>query len=506
MKTFGTLFFSFLALGLFAQVDINALDQYFQKAQKDWNVPGMSIAVVKDGKVVLAKGYGVIEQGESTPVDENSIYAIASNTKAFVAAAIGILVDEGKMSWDDPVQKHLPYFELYDPWVAKNAKVRDLLCHRLGLGTFSGDVLWFKSNYSAEEVVKRARHLPGHYDIRAGYGYSNLMFIAAGEVVKTVSGKTWGQFLKERIFQPLGMGRSVTSTSALKLMKNVAKPHKTIYGPIEPIEYVAWDNMGAAGGILSSAADMAKWMNLQLNNGKHEGKTIFSTNAQNTWWTLHNSFMVSPGSKQRYPTRHVSGYGLGWSMADHAGRMVVSHGGGYDGMYSHLMMVPEEKMGIVVLTNSMTAISSNLCWYTIDRFLNQAMKDWSLEGLESDKKHQQSRKDIVEQRLKSRVSGTQPSLPLSAFAGKYGDALYGDFEVKLISNQLELIFPQAPGLNATLSHFHYNTFEIKWKEVNAWFDFGTIQFMTDNQNKVTGIQFDVPNEDIFFEEIQAKRK
>lgn len=497
------LFHSLLAC---AQVDVTALDQYFQQAQKDWNVPGLSIAVVKDGKVVLAKGYGVLEKGKTSKADENSLYAIASNTKAFVSASIGILVEEGKLNWDDPVQKYLPYFELYDPYVSKHTTVRDLLCHRVGLGTYSGDAIWYKTNYSAEEVVKRVKYLPSAYEFRAGYGYTNLMFIAAGEVIRAASGKPWDVFVKERIFKPLGMERSQTSTSALGNLSNVAMPHKSIYGPAEPIPYAGWDNMGAAGGIISSVSDMAKWLNLQLNQGKYEGKTIFSAQTQETFWTMHNSFRVSAAQKQRYFKRHFSGYALGWSIADYGGRVVLSHGGGYDGMYSQVMMVPEEKLGIVVLTNSMTGISPNLCQYVVDRYLNLPLKDWSKEGIPGELQHQAERRKMVETRKAAQVKNTTPGVPQSALLGQYHDPLYGTLEVKLGANQqLELHFPHGPQLDAVLSHWHYDTYEIKWKQNHAWYDFGTLQFVTDNNRKVVGIEFDVPNEDIFFEEIHAKK-
>ncbi|HOY21191.1 MAG TPA: serine hydrolase [Haliscomenobacter sp.] len=496
----------FHSLLTWAQIDVQALDQYFQQAQKDWNVPGLSIAVVKNGKVILAKGYGVLEKGKTALADENSLYAIASNTKAFISASIGILVDEGKLKWDDPVQKYLPYFELYDPYVSKHATVRDLLCHRLGLGTFSGDAIWYKTNYSAEEVVKRAHFLPQNYEFRAGYGYTNLMFIAAGEVIRAASGQPWDVFVKERIFKPLGMDRSQTSTSALSSMSNVAMPHKSIYGPVEPIPYAGWDNMGAAGGIISSVSDMARWMNLQLNQGSHNGLAIFSTQAQETFWTMHNSFKVTAGQKQRYPTRHFAGYGLGWNIADHGGRMIVSHGGGYDGMYSHVMMVPEEKLGVVVLTNSMTGISPNLCFYVVDQYLGQPRKDWSKLGISGELQYQAERRNIVEMRKAARVKNTTPALSASALVGKYTDPLYGTIEVKMIGDKLEMHFPHGPQLDAVLGHWHYDTYEIQWKQTHAWYDFGTVQFLTDNNRKVTGIQFDVPNEDIFFEEIHAKKQ
>lgn len=490
---------------LTAQIDYKILDQYLAKAQQDWDIPGMAIGIIENGEVKLAKGYGHLKSGTETTVDGNSIFAIASNTKAFISAAIGILVDEGKLKWDDPVQQYLPYFELYAPYVSANITVRDLLCHRAGLGTFSGDVIWYKSNYSAEEVVKRAAKVPQDYGFRSGYGYSNLMFITAGEVIEAVSGQPWHEFIKKHIFQPLDMARTRTSVEDLKKMTNVAQPHKPTDGKNRPIPYVNWDNMGAAGGILSSVNDMLKWVQLQIDGGKTGDQQIFSARAQETFWQPHNNFRVSSGTKEYFPTRHVSGYALGWSYFDHGGQMVYNHGGGYDGMYSKVVVVPEAKLGIVILTNSMKGISNPLTYHILDQAFNLEPKDWNKQGLEGEERGAAFRKKRIDDRIASRLPDTKPTLELPAYAGKYSDDMFGTIEVNHTEKGLELHFPSAPSLDATLEHWHLNTFEIKWKEVHAWFDFGTLQFVLDNNGKVQSLQFDVPNDDIFFEEIHAKR-
>ena len=499
---------SLLYLGVFtvhAQYDIQQLDQYFEQAHKDWNIPGMAIGIVKDGKVVLAKGYGVLENGKYDNVDGNSIFAIASNTKAFIGTALGILVEEGKLKWDDPVQKYLPYFRLYDDYASQQATVRDLLCHRLGLGTFSGDVIWYKSNYSAEETVKRAAEVPQDYGFRAGYGYSNLMFITAGEVIKAVSGQSWDAFIKDRIFDPIGMDRTRTSVSDLETMENVAQPHKPSGKENNAIPYANWDNMGAAGGILSSAEDMLKWIQLNIDGGTYEGTQVFKESTQSELWKPHNNHKVSKGSKKLYPSRNFNGYGLGWGLSDYGGQMVAAHGGGYDGMYSRVTVVPGANLGIVVLTNSMKGISTYLSYKAIDHFLEMEAKDWSKIGLEGQARGEKRRQSTLEGRYKSRLSDTQPSLALKDFTGLYTCKMYGDIEIKLEGDQLLVDFKRAPNLNAKLSHWHLNTFEIQWNEVHAWFDFGTLQFVLDNNGKAQELQFDVPNGDIFFEEIQAKK-
>lgn len=503
------IFFSLIVLwwsSIMAQVDLKAIDQYIRKAQIDWEVPGLSVAIVKDGATVLAKGYGVKSMGQNEPVDEHTLFAIASNSKAFTSASLAMLVEAGKLHWDDPVQRYLPFFSLYDPYVSSHATVRDLLCHRLGLGTFSGDVLWYKSHYTAEEVVKRVKHLPQAYEFRSGYGYSNLMFMAAGEVIKAASGLSWDQYVRTHIFTPLGMSRSLTTVSELQKTGNFASPHKSIYGPAEPIPYVNWDNMGAAGGILSSASDMARWIQLQLAGGSWQGKTLFKPESQEVFWTIHNSFPVSAATRRNTPGRNYSGYALGWSVTETAGQRIIAHSGGYDGMYSQVMLVPDLHLGIVVLTNSMTSVGSMLCNYIVAKYLDLPEKKWSEQALENNRKGQQERRRWVEERQQKRLSGTMPIIPLNDLAGTFHDPLYGDIIITADGSKLKMHFPHAPALDAILEHWHHQTYQILWNEPQAWFDFGTVQFVLDNNAAmVTGIEFDVPNEDIFFDEIHAKR-
>ncbi len=504
LSTFLLLLFTFL---LTAQPTAKQLDAYFTEAHQDWDIPGMAIGIIKDGEVILAKGYGVLEVGKEEPVDANTLFAIASNTKAFISASLALLVDRGAISWDDTVVDHLPYFRMYDDFVTQHTTIRDLLCHRAGLGTFSGDVIWYKSNYPGEELVKRVAELPAAYDFRAGYGYSNLMFITAGEVIKAVTGQPWDAFVKEHFFGPLKMDRTITSTDELEKMSNVATPHKhkRMYGKNEPIEWVNWDNMGAAGGIISSVNDMLNWVQLQIDQGRWEGEPLISADRQIDYWTPHNSYRLSSNARRNYPMRHFSGYGLGWGVFDYDGRFVASHSGGYDGMFSRVAIMPEERLGIVVLTNSMKSISNAIMYYTFDRFLGRDLRDWSGEGLENYLRGKEEHEEWLDNLRTQRLAGTQPGLPLSDYTGFYRCERYGEIEVEIEDGQLKLDFKPAPDLAATLEHWHFNTFEIKWEKEHAWFDFGTVQFVLDNNGGVEGIEFDVPNYDIFFHEIKARK-
>lgn len=502
-------FFSILIIGLSqpldAQTDVQKIDQYLSAARADWNIPGMSVAIVKDGEILLSKGYGVTEAGTNKPVDENTLFAIASNTKAFVSAAISKLVAEGELSWDDKVKTYIPEFELYDDYVSNNATIRDLLCHRLGLGTFSGDNMWYKSTLNVPELITRLKYLEQAYPFRSGYGYSNLMFITAGEVITRVAKKPWTDYVKESFFTPLEMNRTITSTGELDSKGNYAMPHKPYEDGNAVIPWVNWDNMGAAGGIISSANDMSNWMMMHLNKGLYGSDTILHRNQQNVMWTIHNSHVISDKGKEQIPGRHFSGYGLGWGLGDYHGNMLVTHSGGYDGMYSRVMLVPDQNLGIAILTNSMKGISTPLCFYIVNQFIKKDQRDWSAEWLEKSNTSS-SEPSKIDQIKAAKVKKSKPTLSLESYAGRYWSGMHGDVTITQTGkDKLRLEFESAPALSATLRHWHYDAWEIIWDETHAWFDFGLVQFQLDEKLDVTGLSFSVPNYDIFFDEVDLKR-
>ena len=487
-------------------VDLEGLDAMIAQAQEDWPVPGLAVVIVKDGEAVLMKGYGERELGGGEPVDEHTLFAIASNSKAFTSASLAMLVEEGKLSWDDPVRKHLPYFQLYDPYVSQEMRIRDLLSHRSGLGTFSGDLLWYGTGYTPEEVVRRTRYVPQAGSFRASYGYSNLMFLAAGEVIAAVSGMPWADFVESRILTPLGMDRTVTSTAALPRTENVATPHKNWTDRVEPIEWYNWDIMAAAGGIISSVSDMARWLELQLGNGEAEGLRLFSEDSSWEMWTVHTPRAVSAGSRDSSPSTHFRGYGLGWGLNDYQGRLIVSHGGGYDGMFSRVVLVPEEDLAMAVFTNSMTSISTAITNTILDAYLGGESQDWSrtlLMNWRSARSGFEARQDRFEE---ERMEGTHPSLELEGYAGRYGGPMYGDGTVSFEDGRLVLRLLPNPDLVADLTHLHHDTFLIDWRNTFAWFGKGAATFLLDPYGTVTEVKLDVPNEDLWFHELELKRK
>ena len=496
-----------LALNSWAQVKVNskqlkAIDKHLETQTQKWNIPGVAVAIVRGDEVLLSRGYGVKNINKSEKVDENTLFAVASNTKAFTATAIGMLVDEGKMSWDDKVQKHLPYFQLYDPYVSTNMTVRDLLCHRSGLETFSGDLIWYGSQYSREEVIKRARFLEPKYEFRAHYGYQNIMFIAAGEIVAKVSGMSWDDFIKTRFFEPMQMTSSNTSIDAFTPTSNVADPHNEKNGTNQAIEWTNWDNIGGAGAINSSVHDMGKWLQCQLNSGKVDTTQLFSKQVQKETWNIHTPKNISDWSSSMMPSKTINGYGLGWDIFNYQGRKIVTHGGGYDGMISQTVMIPEEDLAFVVLTNNINYLPFVLTYELTDMLLksdnptkiNQTLYEYKLED-------QATLEKAMVAAEEGRIKNTSPSLDLAKYAGTYGGDMYGNCVVRLIGDQLAFQFEPTPLFRGTLRHWHYDTFQLNWG-TKMMLPSGTVQFIIGVDGEVEEMGIVVENPDFDFTELE----
>ncbi len=489
-----------------AQFVPDAFSQYAEAARDSFDVPGMSIAIVKDGEVVFSRGFGVRHLVDGGEVDGNTLFAIASNTKGFIATMIAQLVDAGAVGWDDKVRDYLPGFAMYDPYVTSDIRIRDLLSHSSGLGTFSGDLLWYGTAYTAADVVERIRYVPQAKPFRGGYGYSNLMFITAGEVIKAVSGQSWDVRAQEHIFDQIGMTRTVTSTTVLPQTSNVAAPHKLENGSSTPIEWFNWDTPGAAGGIISSTRDLTQWMMLHLNHGVLGGDTLFSMDASHEMWSPQTVIPLSRTSLEFIPERHFSAYGLGFALYDYKGRKIVTHGGGYDGMFSRVTMVPEENLGIVILTNGMTSVQTALTYRLLDDYLGADGRDWVAVYLERAKNAREREIRKWADREASRVEGTSPSKALADYTGTYGGDMYGDGRITLADGKLVLELLPNKDLVADLTHWHYDTFKLEWRQEFAWFNDGWIQFELDIQGDVIEMKMDVPNDDFWFYELELKRK
>jgi len=479
--------------------DLGRLDAYIEKARANWQVPGLAVAIVKDGKTVFARGYGVKQLGGRERVDTDTVFAIASNTKAFTAAAVAILVDEHKLEWHDRVAEILPYFQLYDPWVTRDIRVEDLLCHRVGLRTFSGDLLWYGTSYSREEILRRARYLKPEYPFRDGYGYSNLMVLAAGEVVAKKAGMSWDEFVRERLFMPLGMRRTTTTVRNLAALGNYATPHASFESPVASIGWVNWDSMAPAGGIISSVNDMSRWLLLQLGGGTIDGRRIFSEAAQREMWEPHN-VMSGPAPMERGAESHFSMYGLGWVISDFRGRFTVSHGGAYDGMFSEVWMMPEERLGVVVLTNCDRGVGRPILNRVRDVFLGLGERDYSAEALARNRNARTARK---EQPL---AQTAHPPIGLEQYAGTYGGPMYGDATVAREGGRLVLKLLPNPDFVADLTPIGEDAFTLKWRKRFAFFAGGRAQFLVDPRGRVTEMRLDIPNNDFWFDELEFKKR
>jgi CubicO group peptidase (beta-lactamase class C family) len=488
--------------------DLSALDSYCEKARQDWNVPGFSIAIVEDGKVLVARGYGVRELNRPEPVTENTLFAIASNSKAFTAGAIAILVKDKKLKWDDRVQEFLPWFEVFDdPWISHEARIDDLLCHRMGFRTFSGDLIWWNTPYSAEEVVRRAHYLKPQFGFRRGYGYSNIMLIAAGEVIAHVSGKPWAEFVRAEILKPLGMTNTALSVQELKTRPDVATPHGADDdGKPYPIAWQQWDSTAAAGGVISSAADLSRWMRLQLNLGEFGGTRLWTPAQAWKMWALHAPIPFIPSSAKDEQVFTLNGAGLGWFVGVYKDEFVVRHTGAYDGMFSQTMLVPKKKIGIVVLSNGMTGLPASVAHYALDELLGEHEKDWSADNLKKAVEAREKKKKEKNSAGEKRLKNTKPSLALEKYAGRYGGSMYGDAEVALDKGKLVLRLLPTPDLTADLVHWQHDVFEVKWHKKHAWFGDGKVQFLLNQQSAVTEFKMDVPNEDFWFDELEFKKR
>jgi CubicO group peptidase (beta-lactamase class C family) len=485
-----------------------ALDKLFASSLTAFNVPGMAVAIVQNDEVIFSKGYGVANVSTNEPVTDETVFAIASNSKAYTAAALATLVDQGKLKWDDKVRKYLPEFELYDPYVSNELTVRDLLCHRSGLATFSGDVMWYGSSHSRAEVLRRARYLEPVSGFRAQFGYQNILFLAAGEIIPAVTGKSWDEYIAKQFFSPLGMTR--TSTSILNLPGNgVAAPHNEVKGKLVPIPWVNWDNIGPAGSINSSVKDHARWIRLQLGKGTLEGREYWKAARTDEMWENNTPVRVSNWQRHHMPSRHFNGYGLGWQLMEYRGEKVVSHGGGYDGFISQTVMVPGKNLGFVILTNSNNSLPSCLMFEVLDAYLGGSEEsDWVNLFLGYKKSDEEATETARKEDLANRKMDTRPSLPLSEYCGTYTSELYGDVEVapgREDQGGLELYFKPTPLHDALLSHWHYDTFELTWQKQHM-LPPGKATFVLDAQGKVTELKIVVDNPDLDFTELKLVRQ
>lgn len=426
----------------------DSLDHYVQRALIDWEIPGVSVCVVKDGKVVIMKAYGVKEWGRPEKVDTNTLFMIGSNSKAFTATALAMLDADKKLSLDDKVTKWLPEFRLNNKAAGEQAIIRDLLCHRLGFMTFQGDFTYWTSNLTREQVIEKMSHIKAVYPFRTTWGYTNAAFLTAGQIIPKACGLSWEQFIQDSLFTPLGMTHSLALSKDLPAAPNKCAPYTRADGKLIKIPYCSIDNLAPAGSISSSVSDMSKWVLMQLNKGKYEGRQIVpaSAIAQTRW---PHSILGNGG--HQYNESHFSLYGLGWMLQEYDGRKIISHTGGVNGFVTSVTLMPEENLGIVVLTNTdQNAFYEALKWEILDAWLKLPYRNYSGVYLQQTLRQREEEATTDKRYRDSIALHPSPALPLTAYTGKYTSDVYGDMQVTLRNGELRMVFSHHPDMYAHL--------------------------------------------------------
>ena len=451
-----------------AQLSAPQLDSLLQSSLRKFNVAGVAIAIVKDGKIFYEKGFGVKSIATNMPVDVHTNFQIASNSKAFTTAALSILIDEGKINWKDKVRTYIPEFKMYNDYVTENFLIEDLLCHRSGLGLGAGDLMDFPdgTNFTIKDKLTFAQYFKPTSAFRTQFDYDNQLYMVAGELIARVSGMTWEKFIQTRILDPLQMSNSYSSLEAMKDKTNMATPHSTSTGKIRTIDWFIEHINGAAGGIVSNVDDMSKWMITQLNKGKYGTdlkNQIFSPARQKEMWTIHT---VIPASDFPRYNQHFSGYGLGWGLADIKGNLQVSHTGGLPGMLTSVTLIPDLKLGIVILTNTESgggSLFSAVRQTIIDSYLGLDDYGWVEKYSQRMAANASSADSVTAKVWETVAAAKNTNIHVADYTGIYEDKWFGKIEVFLKGDQLWFKAYRSPKLNGPMSFYKANTFAIKWE-------------------------------------------
>lgn len=474
------------------------LDARIENAMKVMGVPGMAVAIVEGDKAVVAKGYGVLKLGSSEPVDADTIFPIGSVSKAFTSAALAVLVDDGKIGWDDHVVDHLPGFQMYDPWVTREMTIRDLLVHRSGLGLGAGDLLFVpRTSRSREDTVYRLRYIKPATSFRSGYAYDNILYVVAGQLIEAVSGQSWEVFVRDRVLKPAGMLHSTTESSVRFARKNRAQPHARIQGKIRGVgelevlderTNVISDSVAPAGGVLSSANDMARWLEIQLAHGALPGAgkddpRLFSEVQGIEMWTPQ---VLMPTG--RYPppiaeaSPQFSAYALGWDVDEYRGAKIIEHGGAVFGVHTLVVLIPEKNVGFYLQINSEDSVALvGMKYELLDHYLDAPPRDW-VGDFASFKKSRIAAGLEALKATQAEVKRSRPSLPLAQYAGNYADPWYGPINITSEKGKLRMNFTLSPGMVGSLEHFQYDTFRTVWDDPSI--ENAYVTFALDAEGKV----------------------
>jgi CubicO group peptidase (beta-lactamase class C family) len=503
---FKTLLFSLLITNIcYGQYTSKQVDSIMGYAMDKFNVAGVAMAIVKDGEIIHSKGYGVKSAVTKSPVNENTNFAIASNSKAFTTAALAILVEEGKLTWQDKVKDHIPEFKMYNPYVTENFNIQDLLTHRSGLGLGVGDLMFWPdgSNFTIDDLLSSFQHFKPVSAFRTKFDYDNLLYLVAGEVIKRVSGMSWEDFISERIFQPIDMDNSFASIDRIKDKKNLAKPHDSNSGTLKVLSDFQQMINGAAGGIYSNVDDISKWMLLHLNNGKYGDSLkneLFTLKSQREMWKIHT---VTDVDRNPHYNSHFSGYGLGWALSDIKGNMKVSHNGGLPGMLSRTIMIPDINLGLVILTNTSddgAGIFSSVSNTIVDSYLGLDDFGWIDKYAEYYQNKKEKGDSITKEVWKVVESVDNSQLKIENYIGVYKDDWFGNVEVFMNGKKIWMKSHRSPKLNGEMYFYNSNTFAVKWEYQDMNGD-AFAMFTLDEKGKAQSIKMKgiSPNIDFSFD-------
>ena len=437
--------------------DSLSIDLIISNALKVWSTPGVAIAIVRDGQPIVVKGYGLKQHDGKEAITPNTVFPLGSCTKAFTSALIAELVDAGKMTWDDPVRKHLPAFKLGDPNADAQVTLRDLLTHRTGVA--SHDFLWYRASWNLDETIRRTSLLPVSSSFRGSYEYSTLMYMVAGQAAAKQMGQPWQELVRERITKPLGMtNTSFTSAEMAKSSDRASGHQRNADGSITAMPAYDLIEANPAGSMFTTAQDMVPWLQLQLADGVFNGKRIVSKVNLAETKTPHTVMRKNDTIAPVYPDTHQVSYAMGWVVYDHRGKLVVAHGGVLDGFRAQVTLLPNEKIGIVLLNNlHQTKMNIALTNTLIDRMLNLPEKDWHAYFLQVEKTEREAKQSTIDQRLKQRKPGTKPSVALDLYAAKYFDSIYGEARITYADGKLTWKWSS---FSSPLEHFNDDVFRI----------------------------------------------
>tara|TARA_R100001143_G_C3360467_1_gene135159 strand:- start:8618 stop:10165 length:1548 start_codon:yes stop_codon:yes gene_type:complete len=465
---------------LFAQDIVpENFESWIEEGMEKWGIPGMAIAIVKDGEIAYSKGFGVKKLGEDGLINEHTQFGIASVSKHITAMSVGLMVEQGLINWNDPVRDILPWFELSDPFATANVTIHDLLTHQVGVGRILGNRLQFMTDRSRYELIHRMRHHTFEEPFRSQYVYSNVMYTLAGEIAAAVSGRDWDDLVANRFFERMEMTRTNTSINDLD-ETNAAWPHQYINGEVVPIQRRNWDIAAPAGGVNSTVSDMAKWMLMQLNEGLYEGNRILSEEVMRDIQTPKVSLNSTNANAPQ------NSYGYGYRITDFRGFRILSHGGATDGMNTNYMLMPQHNFGIIIMTNTFNNFLDAVGYQVIDHMLGATDRDWAELYYESYSNQFETTTELREQFESTRISGTVPTHHLQDYVGRYINDLYDTARIGLEDDKLILTIFDDEDLTAELEHWHHNTFRMIWNNPAQREEF--LQFHMDYEGKINRLE------------------